>query len=155
MLFFVQTTRFYPDNFEKLGFKKIDDKLFMHLKDNSLWEKRYLLDLGYGKEIGLVRQPELTFDKLISLVLTEYNGNICEETYNLWGALSILVDDYCLEFLDLLIETFTKNDLLLKHKFVYDYLNSELNLDDNFIRKLGDGNIAKCCHKWKQYAGKM
>lgn len=39
MLYFVQTTRFYPDNFEKLGFKKIDDDLFMYREDESLWKK--------------------------------------------------------------------------------------------------------------------
>lgn len=151
MLHFVQTTRFYPDNFEKLGFNKIDNELFIYKKDQSLWKKRYLLDLGYGKEIGLVRTPELTFDQLISLVLIEYSGNICEETYNLWGALSTLVDDYCLDFLELLIKTFSKNDLLSKHKFIYDYLNSELNHDDNFIRKLSDEKFVECCHKWKRY----
>ena len=65
MLYFVQTTRFFPDVFEKLGFNKVDDELFMYNKDKSLWKKRYLLDLGYGKEIGLVRMPELAFDQLI------------------------------------------------------------------------------------------
>ena len=151
MLYFVQTTRFYPDNFEKLGFIKIDDELFMYKKDKSFWKKRNLLDLGYGKEIGLVRTPELTFDQLISLVLIEYSGNVCEDTYNFWGALSILVDDYCLDFLELLIKTFSKNDLLLKHKFIYDYLNGELNLDDNFVRKLSDKKVVECCYKWKHY----
>lgn len=151
MLYFVQTTRFYPDNFEKLGFNKVDDELFMYNKDKSLWKKRYLLDLGYGKEIGLVRMPELAFDQLISLVLVEYSGIVSEETYNFWGALSILVDDYCLDFLELLIKTFSKNDLLLKHKFIYDYLNCELNLNDDFLRKLSDERVTECCHKWRHY----
>ena len=151
MLHFVQTTRFYPNNFEKLGFKKINDDLFMYHEDKSLWKKTYLLDLGYGKEIGLVRTPELTFDQLISLVLIEYSGNVCEETYNFWGSLSTLVDHYCLDFLEYIIKTFSKNDFLTKHKFVYDYLNSELNLNDHFIKKLADKKVVECCHKWKQY----
>ncbi len=46
MLFFIQTTRFYPENFEKLGFLKKDDGFYIYTKDNSLWKEKPLLDLG-------------------------------------------------------------------------------------------------------------
>ena len=151
MLYFVQTTRFYPNNFEKLGFKKINDDLFVYREDKSIWKKTYLLDLGYGKEIGLVRIPEPNFNQLISLVFIEYNGNVCEETYNFWGSLSSLVDNYCLEFLEYIIKTYPKNEFSTKYEFIYDYLNSTLNLNVNFIKKLADKKVIECCHKWKQY----
>ncbi len=155
MLFFIQTTRFYPDKFEKLGFKKNDDGLYVYTKDNSLWRERALLDLGYGREKGLVRIPELSFESLIQLVLVDYNDKICEETYNFWGALSILIDDYSNELINLLSKTIDCNELKLKHKFIYDYLNLEFNLDDNLIKKLKNKNLADCCIKWKKYNKKI
>jgi hypothetical protein len=154
MLYFVQTARFSPNTFERLGFVKIeidDEQIFMYTKDKSFWKRRDLLDIGWGKEHGLVRTPELAFEQLIPLVLTEYTGKECEETYNLWGALAVLIDDYCLEFLEFIMKTFSKDDLLLKHKFVYDHLKTELGFDDNFLRKLGDEKFTECCHKWRQY----
>lgn len=151
MLFFIQTTRFYPDRFEKFGFNKNHDGLYVYEKDNSLWREKTLLDLGYGKEKGLVRIPELSFEKLIQLVFVEYNGKICEETYNFWGALSTLVDDYSIEFIDFLSETLDCNELKLKYKFIYEYLNSEFNIVENFISKLRDKSIVDCCYKWKKY----
>ena len=93
---FIQTTRFYPENFEKLGFLKKDDGFYIYTKDNSLWKEKPLLDLGYGKENGLVRIFDLSFNDLVKLVLIDYRGIICEETYNFWGALSVLTDDYSL-----------------------------------------------------------
>ncbi len=155
MLFFVQTTRFYPDKFEQLGFNRNDDGLYVYTKDKSLWRERALLDLGYGKEKGLVRIPELNFESLIQLVLVEYNSKICEETYNFWGALSTLIDYYSVEFIDLLSKTLDCNELKLKHKFIYDYLNSEFYLDDNFIKKLKNKNVVDCCLKWKKYNNKI
>ena len=61
MLFFIQAARFYPKDFEKLGFLKKDDGFYIYTKDNSLWKKKLLLDLGYGKENGLVRIFDLCF----------------------------------------------------------------------------------------------
>ena len=151
MLFFIQTTRFYPNNFEKLGFVLKDNGLYTYQKDNSLWEERKLLDLGYGKEKGLVRIPTLNFNSLIQLVLIDYTGKICEETYNFWGALSVLIDDYSLKFLKFLSEKFNKEELYSKHKFIYDYLNSEFNLNDNFIEKLNNKQTIECCYIWKKF----
>lgn len=151
MLFFIQTTRFYPKNFEKLGFLKKDDGFYIYTKDNSLWKEKPLLDLGYGKENGLVRMPNLNFNDLVKLVLIDYSGKICDETYNFWGALSILTDDYSLKFLDYLIKNYDKDELKIKHKFIYDYLNLEFNLSDNFIKKISNKQTIECCNKWKKF----
>ena len=78
MIFFIQKTRSYPESFEKLGFKKVEDNLYLRTQDNSLWQQKKLLDLGYGKETGLARQPALTFEELIPLVFIEYNGKITD-----------------------------------------------------------------------------
>ncbi len=75
MLFFIQTTRFYPDKFEQLGFNRNDDGLYVYTKDKSLWKERALLDLGYGKEKGLVRILELCFESLIQLVYESMSSN--------------------------------------------------------------------------------
>ena len=45
---------------------------------------------------------DLSFNDLVKLVLIDYRGIIYEETYNSWGALSVLTDDYSLEFLNYL-----------------------------------------------------
>ena len=51
MLHFVQTTRFYPNNFEKLGFKKINDDLFMYHEDKLILASSDPCDLAvnYGR----------------------------------------------------------------------------------------------------------
>ena len=75
MLYFVQTTRFSPNTFERLGFVKIEidgEQIFMYKQDKSFWKERKLLDIGWGRENGLVRTPELTFEQLVPLVLIEY-----------------------------------------------------------------------------------
>ena len=155
MLFFIQTIRFYPEGFEKLGFLKKDDGFYIYTKDNSLWKEKPLLDLGYGKENGLVRIFDLSFNDLVKLVLIDYSGIICEETYNFWGALSVLTDDYSLEFLNYLTKKYDKDELKSKHKFIYDYLNAEFNLNDNFLKKISNKQTIECCNKWKEFINKI
>ena len=154
MLYFVQTTRFSPNTFERLGFVKIEidgEQIFMYTKDKSFWKERKLLDIGWGRENGLVRTPELTFEQLVPLVLIEYNDKLREDKFNLWGALAVLIDDYCLEFLEFLMKTYTKEEFILKHEFVYKHLKAELGLDDNFLRKLADEKFTELCYKWRQF----
>lgn len=152
---FIQTTRFYPEGFEKLGFLKKDDGFYIYTKDNSLWKEKPLLDLGYGKENGLVKIFDLSFNDLVKLVLIDYRGIIYEETYNSWGALSVLTDDYSLEFLNYLTKKYDKNGLKSNHKFIYDYLNAEFNLNDNFLKKISNKQNIECCNKWKEFINKI
>ena len=87
----------------------------------------------------------------LKLILIEYNDTLREDKFNLWGALAVLIDDHCLEFLEFLKKTFTKDEFILKHEFVYKHLKAELDFDDNFLRKLADEKFTELCFKWRQF----
>ena len=99
MRYFVQTVRFCP-SFEKLGYQHIDNNQYIYT-DGSLWESKELLDLGWGNEKGLIRIPLPNYDQLLSLVFQpiEEQKTVSDEQYNIWGALSILLEKYPLDFL--------------------------------------------------------
>ena len=59
------------------------------------------MDLGWGNEKGLIRIPLPNYDQLLSLVFQpiEEQKTVSDEQYNIWGALSILLEKYPLDFL--------------------------------------------------------
>lgn len=115
MRYFVQTVHFSP-SFEKLGYQYIGNNQYVYT-DGSLWESKELLDLGWGNEKGLIRLPLPDYDKLLLLAFQpiKEQKTVSDEQYNVWGALSILLEKYPLVFL----------------KHIEDRIN-----DTNFVRKL-------------------
>lgn len=152
MLYFVQNV-ILSKNFEQLGFKKIDNEYYEYIKDNSLWKEKKLLDLGFGKGDGLYRFPILSFNQLLPLVFVKYkeNKNIDEVTFNLWGALAVLIDDYSYEFISYIKSNFCKGEFINKFPFVYRYLNTEFNVSESMMRKMSDKKLAECCRMWVDY----
>ena len=83
MKYFMQTTRFNPKSFEMMGFIKKDDTYILK-EDGSLWKEALLYDLGYGKERGLYRIPELDFKELCSLAFVDVDTLDSDGKYNYW-----------------------------------------------------------------------
>lgn len=139
MKYFIQTTRFSPQ-FNILGFEKIEEGIYKNTLDNSLWIERNLLDLGWGREIGLCRTPLLSFEKLLELVFTFFDDNskkISDEQYNFWGALSILLDDYPIEFLDVIENKIKGNTISIKNNgYLFHLLNKELFCEEKDLCKI-------------------
>lgn len=151
MIYFMQTTRFYPKSFEDFGLKKIEGNLYLSVVDNSVWKERKLYDLGYGREIGFYRMPELTFDELIKLAFVKLDKEINEKTYNYWGSLSVLLDDHCEELIAYIKDNIGNDVSFIKeYKHVIDYINCQLNVPEYIIKRLSDKRLAKCCFIWKE-----
>lgn len=151
MKHFIQTIRFSPNNFELLGFKKLGNGIYLWPEDKSVWKERKLLDLGYGRENGLVRQPELQFEQLLALVFDKNVNNSKDGTYNYWGSLATLIDDYPDDFLNYLVQKYNVECLKKEYPHIYNYLDAEYNYDDSFIRRISSERVKNCCHIWKKY----
>lgn len=150
MKYFMQTIRFSP-NFSVLGFEKTTEGYYKNTVDDSLWIERSLLDLGWGQEKGLCRVPLLFFEQLLDLVFTPFDiraKKITDEQYNFWGALSILLEDYPLKFLDIVEAKFRKNEISFqKNKYLLDLIDKELFCEEKDIPKIKE-DIRLKYQKW-------
>lgn len=166
MRFFIQKTHCSPDSFSELGFRQVENGLYSYALDGSMWKQRKLADMGWGRECGLCRLPELNFDQLISLVLLSLKPtkskwyrkktekeirNEKDDYYNFWGSLAVLLYDYYDEFIEYLFQNFTPQQLAKEHPEIYNYINSELNLPASTICKLSNKVFAACCIRWKKW----
>lgn len=150
MLFFIQTTYFTPINLKKYGFKEIDENTLILEKDNSIWKSIYLYDLGWGKERGYYREPMPPKEALFEMAFPDTFQNNGDGNFNYWGSLSVLIDNHC----DYLLERISKEietscEFVNKHMKAMKYLNTELNVSDDIIRRLSDKSLAKNCIIWK------
>ncbi len=152
MKYFMQTTRFYPNSHKDFGLEKLENGLYLMKEDNSLWKERKLYDLGWGKEKGFCRLPELSFDELIQLAFVDLDKFANEKTYNYWGAVSVLLEDYCEPFINHIKENYLKDSCFAKqYAHVFKYVDAELNIPDNLINRLGDKTLSRCCVLWKEF----
>ena len=115
--YFYITVHFSPD-FSDI-FKCIDGNIYMNNLTGEKFEKRLLYDFGWGQEYGLERLPRLTFGELIELVegsvminkkrmWTRYSqeekrSNDISQS-NLFGAISVIMQDHIEEFIEFLSE---------------------------------------------------
>lgn len=152
MKFFIQTTHFVPDSYESFNLVKITDDLYQMKSDNSLWIKRKLFDLGWGRETGFCRLPLLSFDELINLAFVSLDKDISDKTYNYWGAVSVLLDDYCHDLI-CFFESRCEMDkfFIAKHIDTFNYIDAELNISESLIPKLSDKKLAMNCIRWKKF----
>lgn len=102
MEYFRMSVRFNKSTLNDFGLIKSSEGLIIDKIDHSIWEKKELLDLGWGNENGFYKTPLLGFDDLNKLVLefsyNKKNNNI--DTINFYGALAILLQRYPILFLD-------------------------------------------------------
>ena len=147
MRYFVQTVRFSP-SFEKLGYQYIGNNQYVDT-DGSLWESKELLDLGWGNEKGLIRLPLPDYDKLLLLAFQpiKEQKNVSDEQYNSWGALSILLEKYTLDFLKYIEERINDTNFVRKLLPIYPFIDRILYCDERKIHLLSpiDQDIAR---KW-------
>lgn len=166
MRYFIQNTHFNPDFFSHLGFKEVEDGLYSYSLDGSFWKERDLADMGWGRERGLYRLPELNFEQLISLVLIRpipaktkwYHKKTKEEIkreqdnyHNFWGSLAVLLYDYCDKFVEYIVHNFTPKQLEKEYPEIYNYTNSLLDISGVFCNKTSDKSFVACCKKWKKW----
>lgn len=172
MKYFFMTLRYGPDAFEQDGFEYIGDNLFRFKEDGSIWKKKSLAFFEFDIDDGLCRLPELPFEKLISLAFVEKkeeknsqkkfftslfkkkDRRTTDETYNFWGAISVLVDDYCEQTVQYISQNFTPQELRQNYPEAYKYLNSELNLSNDFLKKISDKEFVQNCFMWKEWLNK-
>lgn len=114
--YFYITIHFSPKH-EGTLFIKQDDGLYFNLETGEKYRKKELYDFGFGQETGFELMPPLPFDILIKLVEQEYVPTKrrfwekpTEEELrrcdvwrsNLYGAVSVIMEDHTEELLDFL-----------------------------------------------------
>ena len=91
--YFVMSKRFNKCKASDFGFVSIDSNKAINPKDNSIWIKTNLYDLGWGKENGFYKSPLPGFSTLLDIAL--YSDNM-EDVY---GAASIILEKFADELL--------------------------------------------------------
>lgn len=144
---FYTTTNFSP-RYDR-EFEPVQADVYRHITSGQLYRKRVLADHGWGPESGYVRLPEPSFEELIAIV--EYmpkclknrpfyflSKELCELNYiyyqNLWGAVSVIMQDYVPELIDFLaekVETEYFRDRRIRRNF------REFAFDGEWCRKRG------------------
>ena len=124
---FMMSCHFSPRTLQQFGLNETDKEgLYFSEDTDSYWVARYLYDLGWGNEIGYVRQPELNFSELIYLMLLQpalekgsflrpltnsqrKKNRIIQD--NIFGAAAVIMEDYSDELVGFLEES-VKNGFL-------------------------------------------
>lgn len=151
MKYFMQTICFSPSSHEAFGLEKIGENCYILKEDCSVWTERKLYDLGWGRERGYCRMPNLTFDKLIELAFVTLDDKDSEKKYNYWGSLSLLIDDHCEDLIEYVQKNICKDtSFISKYKHIVDYIDAELNVPDNVIRRISDAKVRNNCIHWKE-----
>ena len=131
-MFFLMSFRFDKTKPEDFGLMNTEhENLFINPKDNSRWEKRYLIDFGWGLEIAFCKLPLLSFDKLLEL---SFYTKLKEKTVDYYGAIGVLLNDYPHEFLNFTEKLLVnKEDSLEKHKDFYHIVRMQMRYEDKTI----------------------
>ncbi len=141
--YFYVTTHFMP-KYEETTFKKYTGDIYIHNETKEIYIKRPLYDFGWGQESGFELLPQLSFKELIVLVEQpldvpkrrfkwRYKPDEVLRIYtwrsNLYGAVSVIMEDYTAEFIDFLsgvINTdYFSNPTLRKNYMCFSF-NSEM-----------------------------
>lgn len=141
--YFYITVNFSPD-FSDM-FKCIDGNIYMNNLTGGKFEKRLLYDFGWGQEYGFERLPVLTFGELIELVegsvminkkrrWTKYsqeekrNNEISQS--NLFGAISVIMQDHIEEFIEFLSDKidsdYFSNEIIRKNYIWFSFSTKEM-----------------------------
>lgn len=113
--YFYITIHFSP-NYEDV-FKYIENDLYQNVLTGEVVRKRLMFDFGWGQEYGFEVLPSLSFDELIKLVEHQFEPrkkkkwqkyseievhNMDVHQSNLFGAVSVIMQDHIEEFIDFL-----------------------------------------------------
>ena len=120
-----------PEDFGLISTEQ--ENIFIDLKDSSKWEKRHLIDLGWGLEVAFCKLPYLSFEELLKL---SFYADPTKKTTDFLCAIGVLLNDYSHELLDF-TEKFLadKKNSLQNHKEFYHLVRTQMNYDDKFLKR--------------------
>lgn len=119
-----------PDDFGLISSEQ--DNVYIDPNDNSKWEKRNLIDLGWGLEVAFCKLPYPSFNELLHLSLY---ANSKEKKAGYYCSIGLLLHDYASEFFD-----FTQNILangkysLQDHKHFYSIVRTQMIYLDKIMK---------------------
>ena len=149
MRYFFQKVCCSP-SFDKAGYRPIENGQYLYT-DGSLWMQRRLISLGWGREEGLCRLPIPDYETLLLLAfapIKKAKRRISDDEYNVWGALSVLIDDYPLEFLKYIEKNLNNEEFLQKLLSRYELMNGMLYWNEKKIYQLLKEEDKKVALKW-------
>jgi hypothetical protein len=121
--YFYITIHFSP-KYEGTVLKKSQDDLYIENETGEVYRKRLLYDFGWGQESGFELLPQLSFEALIELIerpmvlhQKHFFGKHTKEEIkqadiwrsNLYGAVSVIMQDYVEELIDFLSSKINTN----------------------------------------------
>lgn len=137
-------------SFEQAGYTPIGNGRYLYT-DGSLWEQRKLMSLGWGREEGLCRLPVPDGETLLLLAfapIQKGKRRISDDEYNVWGALSILIEDHPLEFLQYVEDRLDHEVFLPKLLSRYELIDGMLYWDEKKIHRLAKEEDKKVTQTW-------
>ncbi len=121
--YFYITTHFLPE-YEGIVFEKYQDDLYINTETGEIYRKRLLYDFGWGQENGFELVPQLDFSNLIQLIecpmelhRRKFRRVYTKEQFqqidiwrsNLYGAVSVVMQDYVEELITFLADKIDTN----------------------------------------------
>lgn len=108
------------------------DNIFVDLKDNSKWEKRHLIDLGWGLEVAFCKLPYLSFEELLKL---SFYADPTKKTTDFLCSIGVLLNDYSYEILNFTEKFLTDSkNSLLDYKEFYHLIRTQMRYDDEILK---------------------
>jgi hypothetical protein len=149
-----------PKDSKHFHLEQVSDGIYMSTEDGSIWQKRIMIDLGWGSETGYCRLPILSYEQLwmhcINFNVINKTKKVTDEEYNFYGSLSVLLNEFPDRFLrdiDALIDSGMfhqdNNQLLL------EIINREYFVSDEILERISDTNMQRLCKKWKNILYKL
>lgn len=148
--FFMMSIRFNkksPEDFGLIPSKDAD--VYIMPSDNSLWKKRDLYDLGWGKEIGYYKLPLPKFDDLVNIIL---NSN-CQE--NKYGAAAIILDDFSDKLLNKCQEILQDRKSIKKYLNFFKILQLQIPINRSSTVRKSYNEIFESFQKWKDISNQL
>ncbi|MFA5419213.1 MAG: hypothetical protein WC341_12225 [Bacteroidales bacterium] len=138
----------------------MDDDTYWSKEDGSLWQKKEMIDLGWGKENGFCRLPILDYEHLKNNVLNfsfpKKSRIVEDEEYNFYGSLSVLIYDYPDRFFEDIEELINSGNFNKEENhFLLDTVSREYLVPEEILERLANKHLRYLCEKWKKITTKL
>lgn len=135
-MFFLISVHFNKRNPEDFGLIKTESpNIFVNPKDGTQWEKRDLIDFGWGIEVTFCKLPYLPFNELLELSF--YKKNISKRIvdFDFYGSIGILLYDYPYELLDFTEKILVDRKNSFKfHKEFFRTVRTQMRYNDKILK---------------------
>jgi len=142
MKYFMMSLRFNKSNPEEFGLKYKGNNEYVFENDNSVWRARQMYDFGWGAENGFYRDPLPKFSELFELAFDTKDND------NLYGAATVLTEDYPKELLDK-IEEILKESNNKKYNRLFEALNLKNPINRSFKAGQDSKTISLDAKRWQ------